>query len=381
MATLSRTLLCMASLAVSASAFMVQPRHTATTTTSTNGARTTPLHMATWSDSKAVKEYQEFLDTGNQDIERRRDQPSVILMTPDGASEMAEALWGMGMGDDIVMQPFDSLPAEIDGNYEYPIYVTLPPWQIAEFIRNLPPEYLQRADDFVFFSGGLNHGNIEDVLKDFGFCRDSMTQVLTSGLRVTELKTVVDTGVQLGFAGNEEEKWAGRCTACGKWNGAIAERMERNNVICKTDFYREWRRQMWEDSLATGIFHLLGAVREEPTSIQNVANYYYEEASDLLWEMSSQLRGWKAITLMFGFEERMFGVAEANGGDIACQVNNEMYPFIWGNSLLIQSNLYLEYLNYAQQSLGLFQGIQLPEYQQEENSIMRKGNLRADGVV
>jgi hypothetical protein len=338
------------------------------------------LFMATWSDSKAVKEYQSFLETGKREPDLKRDCPSVILMAPDSSPELAQAMWNMGMGDDVVMAPFDPLPAEIDGNTEYPIYVTLAPYQLADFLSNLPPDYMQRCDDFVFFSGGLSYGNIEDVLKPSGFCRDSMTQVLLAGLKVLDNSRVEDQCVSLGLAGNDQEKLAGQCTACGKWNGAIAQRMERNNVLCKIDFYRDWRRAMWEASVSDAIFHLLGAVREEPTTVATVANYYNEEFSDLVWDISGQLRGWKALTLTYGFEERMFGVGESKR-DILCTVNNEMYPFIWGNSVFLQSNLYLEYLNYAQSQLGLFPGIALPPYQEQENSIMRKGILRADGVV
>ncbi|KAL3926788.1 MAG: hypothetical protein SGARI_005496, partial [Bacillariaceae sp.] len=39
----------------------------------------TCLHMATWSDSKAVKDYQDFLDSGEQEIILKEDGPSVVL--------------------------------------------------------------------------------------------------------------------------------------------------------------------------------------------------------------------------------------------------------------------------------------------------------------
>lgn len=342
---------------------------------------TSALRMATWSDSKAVKDYQEFLSTGRSEPEKKRDCASVIIMEPDKPCELAEALFSMGMGDDVVTAPFYDLPPELDGNVNYPIYVTLPPYLLAEFIQNLPETYLERTDDFVFFSGGLDYGNIEDVLKDYGFCRDAQTQVLISGVRITKEKRVQDLSVRLGTAANEEEKWAGQCTACGKWHGAIAERMFRNDVVCRTDFYREWRRSMWEASLADAVVHLLGVVRAEPTTVAAVATYYYQEVSDIVWEISGQLRGWKALTLTFGFEERLFGVAEATGVDQPCTVNHEMYPFIWGNSVFLQSNMYLEYLQYAQTEMGLLQGIPLPQIDQDKPNIMRQGNLRADGVV
>ena len=341
----------------------------------------TALHMATWSDSKAVKEYQDFLQTGKLEPDLARDQASVIIVEPETYCQLADALYTMGMGDDLAISPYQDLPEQMDGNTQYPIYITLPPNRLGEFLSNLPESYLQRADDFVFFSGGLFYGNCEDVLREYGFSRESMTQVLVSGLRFTDAKRCQDLTVSLGLAANEENKYAGSCTACGKWHGAIAERMVRNDVTCKTDFYRDWRRAMWETSMSDAVFNLLGVVREEPTSIANVATYYYQEASDICWEISGQLRGWKALTLTFGFEERIYGVAEANGVDVACVLTDEMYPYIWGIDLFLQSKTYLEYIHYAQGDKGYLPNTVLPPMKSEGSTIMRAGNLRSDGSI
>ena len=129
------------------------------------------LKMATWSDSKAVKDYQEFLSSGHQEIQLRPDGPSVIVRPYDGYGDLslAQALFSCGMGDDYVITPDQDLPDTMtDGSQEFPIYITLPPWQIQEFLMNLPPSYQAKAEDFVFFSGGLKYGNIEDVLKERG---------------------------------------------------------------------------------------------------------------------------------------------------------------------------------------------------------------------
>lgn len=209
-----------------------------------------------------------------------------------------------------------------------------------------------------------------------------MTQVLISGLKVTQTGKVKDLTVKLGTDSYGERKIAGQCTACGLWHGAIAERLERSNIECQTDFYRDWRRKMWERSLYDAVFHLLGCVRNEATSTGDVARYYGEEVSDLVWEMSQLLRGWKAITLMYGFEERLFGFAESAEADEPCRLDSRMYPFIWGNFVYLQSKSYVEYLTYAQQEKGLLPGIALPVREDDDyTSKMRQGNLRADGKI
>jgi len=360
---------------------------------------TTPTTQlgATWSNGQAVQDYQNFLSSGAQEIALTNDGPSVIVRSPrDWSSSttptLADALLYMGMGgsDDVVVEPGQDLPAQIgdrDAVSEYPVYITLPPYQLADFLSNLPESYQARTDDFVFFSGGLEYGNIEDVLKDRGYCRDSMTQVLISGMRygktgmgdiqITDLKTT------LGQDASGADKLAGECAATGKWAGSVAARLERHNVYCRTDFYREWRRRMWERSAYDAVVNLIGAVRDEqPTTMQNVANYYSEEVADMVWDISKLVRGWRAITFMYGFEERLLGIGESSGADQPCRLVNELFPFIWGSPVFLQSKMFLEYLQYAQSEKGLLQGIELPQRSDDYyTSKMLQGNLRADGVI
>jgi hypothetical protein len=177
-------------------------------------------------------------------------------------------------------------------------------------------------------------------------------------------------------------KIAGDCASCGKWAGAIAERMERSNIKCRTDFYREWRRRMWERSVYDAVFNLVGVLRDQPTTVSEVAAFYHEEVSDIVWDISQLLRGWKALTLTYGFEERLFGVAESTGSGQSCTLVDEMYPYIWGCPVFLESLPFTEYLQYAQQEKNLIPSIKLPQRSDDSyTSSMRKGNLRANGVV
>jgi len=216
-----------------------------------------------------------------------------------------------------------------------------------------------------------------------------MTQVLLTGLdwaRIPNPDAIEyrfrDLSVNLGLDANGSSKMANRCSTCGKWKGAISERLQRHRIDCDVDFYREWRRKLWEQSVLDAAFHVVGAVRDVPTTIKEVAEYYYDaEVSDLVWDLTQLLRGWKAITLLYGFEERMVGVAERMA-DVPCTLPPESYPFCWGNSVFLQSQTLVEYLSYAQHDKGLLPGIELPVRDVASYaSKMRQGNLRADGVV
>jgi hypothetical protein len=142
--------------------------------TTTTRATTLPLY-STWSNGQAVQGYQDFLSSGKQEIELTPDTSSVFIHgmpTYDPYNNVINALLGLGMGqydDTVISCQFDQdLPESINGNTEYPIYITIPPTQLGYFLDNLPPSYMARIDDFVFFSGGFEFGNIEDVLKDRG---------------------------------------------------------------------------------------------------------------------------------------------------------------------------------------------------------------------
>jgi len=354
------------------------------------------LRMATWSDSKAVKEYQDFLASGQQEITLKEDCPSVIIISPNEANleleelnPLAQALMSMGRGDDLILSPYQTLPEFLgEGEYatsEYPIYITLSPQEILPYLQNLDDAYTQRNADFCFFAGGFQFGNIEELLQERGYCRDTMTQILISGMEIG-VEGIKDVSVNLGPDSVGQDKFAGECASCGKWKGAIAKRLARNQVRCSTDFYRDWRRKMWERNCLDAVFNLVGSVRSEPTTIADVANYYEEEASDMLWEITGGLRSWKAVTLLFGFEERLFGYSE-RASDQQCTIVDEWYPYIWGNKVFTQSQKFLEYLHYAKYEMGFLQGVDLPPMKEESEldlsspSKLRKGNLRADGVI
>ena len=183
------------------------------------------------------------------------------------------------------------------------------------FIQTLPDEWKLRSSDFIFCSGGPICGCIEPVLKGAGFARDSMTQLLVSGFTLPgPAGKPQDLSCKIGLDASGENKYAGESAVCGKWAGAVKERLERNGIRCKSGFYREWRRLMvshpravvrekmsfkfglsdltsflffpyfkkWEQAAFDAVFNLVGVVRAEPTTIQDVANYYEQEASDMV---------------------------------------------------------------------------------------------------
>jgi len=333
----------------------------------------------------AIKEYQDFLASGKQEITLEKDGTSVIVKSAtQPTSLLADSIACLNpTKDDIILTPGETLPASIDDRVSYPIYITLPPQELNDFLKNLSPEWKPRIGDFVFLSGGPLCGVIEPILKKYGYARDTMTQLLCGGFSTPEnmvgTRKPRDLSCNIGVDAQGESKWAGETATCGKWAGAVQERFETNDIRCKVGFYREWRRLMWERASFDAVFNLVGAIRDEPTTPKDVALYYEQETSDMLWQVTSSLRGWLAVTLLYGFEERLFELAERRFGESQCEISEEMYPYMFC-APLDKGSMMVEYLNYAKDMKGLIPNVELPKTDNRP-SAMLQGNLRADGVV
>lgn len=372
---LATTLLC-----IEAFHFHARPTHLATSKKDVTALR------ATWSNGQAIKEYQDFLATGKSELEKEDDGPSVIVSSADN-SPLVDAIVALGKGEDIVRSPQDPLPDMMGGRDSYPIYIALPPYELKAFLQNLEGDWKNRTEDFVFISGGKACGVVEPILREFGMCRDSMTQLLVGFSLPTPLTGSVnarkpeDLSVRMGEDANGDAKWAGESQACGKWNGAVAYRLRENAIRCKQCFYREWRRAMWEQALYDCVWNVVGSVREEETDHLDVAMYYELESSDMMWELANGLRGGLAVTLIYGFEDRLFSFAEQRGKDMTCEIDEKMFD----HSINIfpgQCKMLWEYCNYAKSELGLLKDTTIPKVEVSTiPSLVKKGNLRADGVI
>ena len=333
----------------------------------------------------AIKEYQDFLASGKQEITKEKDGTSVIVKSAtQPTSLLADAIACLNpKKDDIIVIPGGNLPASIDDRESYPIYITLPPQELNDFLQNLPEDWKPKISDFVFLSGGPICGVIEPILKKYGYARDTMTQLLCGGFTTPDniFGTIKprDLSCNIGIDAQGESKWAGETATCGKWAGAVQERFETNDIRCKAGFYREWRRLMWERAAFDSVFNLVGAVRDEPTTPKQVAEFYEQETSDMLWQVTSNLRGWLAVTLLYGFEERLFTLAEFRYGEVQCAISEEMFPYIFC-APLYKGDMMIEYLNYGKDTKGLIPNVELPKCDNRP-SAMLQGNLRADGVV
>lgn len=142
-------------------------------------------------------------------------------------------------------------------------------------------------------------------------------------------------------------------------------------------------------------FNIVGACAGPDTTLAQVGEFYGDDASEIAWQMSSMLRGSNAIALSYGFEERMFQYAASSGKDVVCSVEPETWDFV--NGVFLQTSikglemgfgdpapLHTEYVDFAVNSKNLLPGLDIviPKTDKpQRESIMREGNLRADGNI
>jgi hypothetical protein len=97
---------------------------------------------------------------------------------------------------------------------------------------------------------------------------------------------------------------------------------------------RRWRFR-WV--VATDAVFIYGVV-SEPTSIAT-SPIILRRGGEIFVGVRDEAWGWKALTLTYGFEERMYGVAQEHGNDQACTVTDEMYPRL-GIEVFQQSSVF-----------------------------------------
>lgn len=139
----------------------------------------------------------------------------------------------------------------------------------------------------------------------------------------------------------------------------------------------------WERALYDAVWNVVGAVRDEPTDHADVAMFFELEASDMMWEIANNLRGGLAVTLMYGFEDRLFSMAEMRGKDEPCEITDKMFDYMQ-NVFPGRNRMLLEYLNFAKDQRGLLQGVAVPPVPSQLSELpskIRQGNLRADGNI
>lgn len=275
--------------------------------------------MQVWSDPRAVQEYKDLLE--GKAPKDTVDGPSVII----GKGRIGQTLMDLGKGDDVFVERGGSIPMELDdGVTSFPIYVCVPNDDVEGVIKSCPKDKL---DDLVFVQNGM----MEPLLKKYALCSVDQTQatlfftVFKAGSRPQDCLT------DLGLDARGEPKYAGETAVCGKWAGALQQRLQRRDLHCAKLFYRDWRRAMVERVVFESAFHLVGSLHNDgKTTLGEVAQYYAEEVEDMISEFNRALRGSMALTLLYGTEERLFALARSRNVEF---LPSKVTDFKWRNGL------------------------------------------------
>lgn len=251
---------------------------------------------AVWSDSRAVQDYQNLLE--GKIPERKSDGKAVVV----GDDPLAIGLANMAPGEPDPIFQYNQVAGLPPG--DYPVYVSLSKPEALEALLSEIPE--NKREDLVF----INYGDmIENILKKFGLLRDATTQAVAY-YSINEFGNIEDDRTSLGDDRMGLPKYAAETSVTGKWAGAYADRLRRNNLHCSENFYRDFRRKMLERVVYESVFNLV-AILHKRCPLSEVPDYFRGECNDMLYEFGRLLRGNLAVALISGSEDRMAAYAKA----------------------------------------------------------------------
>uniref|UniRef100_A0A7R9U6V6 Uncharacterized protein n=1 Tax=Pinguiococcus pyrenoidosus TaxID=172671 RepID=A0A7R9U6V6_9STRA len=274
---------------------------------------------AVWSNPQAVEDYQNYLDGVEEQVSK--DQPSVFVAGSD--RRLAEGLASFGFGKDVVISSIKELPASVDGLTDFPIYACVAPMDLEQLILDCPEA---KRPDLVFLQTGM----MEPLLKRYGLCGKRNTQALCYFEFHPMSGKPIDYVMNLGLDQQGNDKLAAVTSVCGKWAGAMTQRLTRNNIYCEAVGYYEWRRVMLERVLFETIFSLVGALHKDST-FGEVGLYYKDEVEEMWTDFNRCIRGHLAVTMLYGVEERFYAIAESfqRHGDRRRAIGDD-WPFFHG---------------------------------------------------
>jgi hypothetical protein len=283
-----------------------------------------------WSNSQAVKDYEDFLDNKPSAVTITPDQPSLFLIPdpphlPSAACPFAALLASLPASDDVVASPSSLSPDFLSScalGPSFPIYVCVPPSALPTFLSS--PGFLAlrscnspQLEDLVFFS----HSGLltESALRSASVGSSTQTLVLLNAgvvLAPFTAKPVLRSNeVGIGRDTQGQAKTAGSSWASGKFAGSVSERVANKfpdavDSACRVAFYRDVRRWLFEDAVLHAAVSLVGAVhrkssaRPAPFTFRETAEGYVRAQAGLQAAQTDHLR-----------QKRVTGRKGCPGGD------------------------------------------------------------------
>jgi hypothetical protein len=255
----------------------------------------------------AILEYEAYI--GGNSPDRKSDGPSVIYGcdTPLGRS-----LAGLGFEGDVLIPAGEPIPTSINSldAGSFPVYMAVDEAMLVTVLQDGLGASLEKLrEDLVFFQ--LNGGCVEPLLRRHGLGGQQQTQATL----YWDLDAVKVRDLEMPKGLDDESAEAAVTCVCGKWAGALSDRLSRGNFQCDEFFYNVWRRGMLERAVFDTAINLVGALHSFP-SYADVGQYYEEELVSMTVELARAVRGILSVQLIGGVEERVVSYSRAMGKNV-----------------------------------------------------------------
>lgn len=240
--------------------------------------------MQTWSDPAVTKEYFDFLSGVNQRVDTQ-DTTSTIV----GEGRMGDFFRSQGDGTDLVIRRGQAIPPDAPG----PVYVCTRNDDLEDIILNCPDE---KKSDLVFIQNGM----LERLLRNHDLGENTKANVYFAVSGIGE--DPID--------GKTETNPEGLTSVCGKWEGAVSERIQRAGLSCKIVKERDFRRGQLDKLIWICTFNLIGAVHGN-INMGEVSDMHVREVTEMSNELAQMVRFTLTVGMMPDIEKRLLAYGRA----------------------------------------------------------------------
>lgn len=233
--------------------------------------------MQVWSDPAVREEYFDYLEGRVQRTETADCQSTIV-----GAGRIGSFLAEKGKND-LVIKRGESIPPDAPG----PVYVCTRNDDMAQVIADCPEEKLE---DLVFIQNGMLERFLREKNVSDNTCANLYFAIPRIGAKPID--------------GITDKNPEGLTAVCGKWEGAVADRLQNANLTCKILKERDFRRSQLEKLIWISCFNLIGAVHGGIT-MGEVAKMHVDEVTEMGTELAQMVRFTLTVGMLSNIEDRL----------------------------------------------------------------------------
>lgn len=236
-----------------------------------------------WSNPQETIDYMDYL--GGRAPVPKIDQPSVVLGASTDMKTILMEKTPFPFEGDVFVERWEDIPEKLVDNQgkeweDFPIYVCFNEWELEEKVLEAMPGSHPKREDLVF----TNENVIEKLLARYGLSRKQTTQMLPF------YKLAMNGAVKDHVTTYKVSEFDGeslRCcvsVTCGKWAGAVKERLNRIELQMDIVPWPEYKRHCYERGIFNTCYNVI-SLCHGGKKFREIVDIQFEELDDMTHEL------------------------------------------------------------------------------------------------